>query len=142
MVVRELPIAVYRDVTRTGATHHRKQTRVSLYAASLCSHRFRLPISSCIPRVQATHYACVHITHAPPMFAPQPLLRAVLRCTFTLVRIKVLYPKEIWNKCCRIIYELLPGVFYIFIHSEAKRPLGRRRRRWVDNIRMDLREIR
>jgi hypothetical protein len=26
--------------------------------------------------------------------------------------------------------------------SEGKRPLGRRRRRWVDNIKMDLREIR
>jgi hypothetical protein len=25
---------------------------------------------------------------------------------------------------------------------EGKRPLGRPRRRWVDNIRMDLREIR
>jgi hypothetical protein len=25
--------------------------------------------------------------------------------------------------------------------SEGKRPLGRRRRRWVDNIKMDLREI-
>jgi hypothetical protein len=25
--------------------------------------------------------------------------------------------------------------------SEGKRPLGRRRRRWVDNIRMDLREV-
>jgi hypothetical protein len=25
--------------------------------------------------------------------------------------------------------------------SEGKRPLGRTRRRWVDNIRMDLREI-
>jgi hypothetical protein len=24
---------------------------------------------------------------------------------------------------------------------EGKRPLGRRRRRWVDNIKMDLREI-
>ena len=25
--------------------------------------------------------------------------------------------------------------------SEGKRPLGRRRRRWVDNIRMDLQEV-
>jgi hypothetical protein len=26
--------------------------------------------------------------------------------------------------------------------SEGRRPLGRSRRRWVDNIKMDLREIR
>jgi hypothetical protein len=26
--------------------------------------------------------------------------------------------------------------------SEGKRPLGRQRHRWVDNIKMDLREIR
>jgi hypothetical protein len=25
--------------------------------------------------------------------------------------------------------------------SEGKRPLGRRRRRWVDNIKLDLREV-
>jgi hypothetical protein len=27
-------------------------------------------------------------------------------------------------------------------HPEGKRPLGRPRRKWVDNIKMDLREIR
>jgi hypothetical protein len=32
--------------------------------------------------------------------------------------------------------------FRIFVgKSEGKRPLGRPRRRWVDNIKMDLREI-
>jgi hypothetical protein len=35
----------------------------------------------------------------------------------------------------RKAYRLLMG------KSEGKRPLGRSRRRWVDNIRMDLREI-
>jgi hypothetical protein len=33
-------------------------------------------------------------------------------------------------------YRILVG------NPEGKRPLGRRRRRWVDNIKMDLREIR
>jgi hypothetical protein len=32
-------------------------------------------------------------------------------------------------------YRILVGM------PEGKRPLGRRRRRWVDNIKMDLREI-
>jgi hypothetical protein len=35
----------------------------------------------------------------------------------------------------RNAYRLLVG------KPEGKRPLGRRRRRWVDNIKMDLREI-
>jgi transcription termination factor 2 len=35
----------------------------------------------------------------------------------------------------RIVYGILVG------NSEGKRPLGRPRRRWKDNIRMDLREI-
>jgi hypothetical protein len=35
----------------------------------------------------------------------------------------------------RGIYRVLVG------RSEAKRPLGRPRRRWEDNIKMDLREI-
>ena len=30
---------------------------------------------------------------------------------------------------------------YWFIRPEGKRPLGRPRRRWVDNIRMDLQEV-
>jgi hypothetical protein len=30
---------------------------------------------------------------------------------------------------------------HIFCKPEGKRPLGRPRRRWVDNIKMDLREI-
>ena len=29
----------------------------------------------------------------------------------------------------------------INVESEGKRPLGRPRRRWVDNIRMDLQEV-
>jgi hypothetical protein len=34
------------------------------------------------------------------------------------------------------------GVYRIFIgRPEGKRPLGRRRRRWEDNIKMELREI-
>jgi hypothetical protein len=36
----------------------------------------------------------------------------------------------------RYAYRLLVG------KSEGKRPLGRPRRRWVDNIRMDLGEVR
>jgi hypothetical protein len=35
----------------------------------------------------------------------------------------------------RNAYRILMGM------SEGKRPLGRPRRRWVDNIKMDLREI-
>jgi hypothetical protein len=35
----------------------------------------------------------------------------------------------------RNAYRILGG------KPEGKRPLGRRRRRWVDNIKMDLREI-
>jgi hypothetical protein len=32
--------------------------------------------------------------------------------------------------------------YRIFVRNpEGKRPLGRQRRRWVDNIKMDLREI-
>jgi hypothetical protein len=38
---------------------------------------------------------------------------------------------ETWNA-----YKVLVG------KPEGKRPLGRPRRRWVDNIKMDLREIR
>jgi hypothetical protein len=36
----------------------------------------------------------------------------------------------------RIVYKILVG------SPEGKRPLGRRRHRWEDNIKMDLREIR
>jgi hypothetical protein len=35
----------------------------------------------------------------------------------------------------RFAYRILVG------KTEGKRPLGRPRRRWVDNIKMDLREI-
>jgi hypothetical protein len=35
----------------------------------------------------------------------------------------------------RSLYKILVG------KPEGKRPLGRRKRRWEDNIRMDLREI-
>ena len=35
------------------------------------------------------------------------------------------------------------GVYRVLVgKSEGKRPLGRHRRRWVDNIRMDLQEVR
>jgi hypothetical protein len=40
---------------------------------------------------------------------------------------------RMWEK--RNVYRLLVGKL------ERKRPLGRPRRRWVDNIKMDLREI-
>jgi hypothetical protein len=34
------------------------------------------------------------------------------------------------------------GVYRVLVGKpEGKRPLGRRRRRWVDNIRMDLQEV-
>ena len=34
------------------------------------------------------------------------------------------------------------GVFWVLVGKpEGKRPLGRPRRRWVDNIRMDLQEV-
>jgi hypothetical protein len=35
----------------------------------------------------------------------------------------------------RVVYTVLVG------KPEGKRPLGRSRRRWVDNIKMDLREV-
>jgi hypothetical protein len=35
----------------------------------------------------------------------------------------------------RVVYSVLVGKL------EGKRPLGRPRRRWVDNIRMDLQEV-
>jgi len=35
----------------------------------------------------------------------------------------------------RVVYRVLLG------KPEGKRPLGRPRRRWVDNIRMDLQEV-
>jgi len=35
------------------------------------------------------------------------------------------------------------GVYSVLVRKpEGKRPLGRPRRRWVDNIRMDLQEVR
>jgi hypothetical protein len=40
---------------------------------------------------------------------------------------------RMWEK--RNAYRILVGM------REGKRPLGRRRRRWVDNIKMNLREI-
>jgi hypothetical protein len=46
--------------------------------------------------------------------------------------IPFLFGRE-WEK--RNVYRILVG------RPEGKRPLGRLRRRWVDNIKMDLREI-
>jgi hypothetical protein len=40
-----------------------------------------------------------------------------------------------WGGEGRRVYSVLVG------RLEGKRPLGRRRRRWEDNIKMDLREI-
>jgi hypothetical protein len=40
-----------------------------------------------------------------------------------------------WAGEKRIVYRLLVG------KPKGKRPLGRRRRRWMDNIKMDLLEI-
>jgi len=35
------------------------------------------------------------------------------------------------------------GVYRVLVRkSEGKRPLGRKRRRWEDNIKMDLQEVR
>ena len=42
---------------------------------------------------------------------------------------------ETCSLCERGVYRVLVG------KPEGKRPLGRRRRRWVDNIRMDLQEV-
>jgi hypothetical protein len=44
------------------------------------------------------------------------------------------------------IYEFILGKHKVFLkaitsHDEGKRPLGRPRRRWEDNIKLDLREI-
>jgi hypothetical protein len=39
------------------------------------------------------------------------------------------------NNICCIAYRILMG------NPEGKTPLGRPRRRWVDNIKMDLKEI-
>ena len=33
------------------------------------------------------------------------------------------------------------GVFWVLVGKPGRRPLGRPRRRWVDNIRMDLQEV-
>jgi hypothetical protein len=43
----------------------------------------------------------------------------------------------------RNVYKVLVGNVYKVLvgKPEGKRPLGRRRRRWEDGIRMDLREI-
>jgi hypothetical protein len=49
------------------------------------------------------------------------------------VGIYVSYIARVGEK--RNVYSILVG------KSEGKRPLGRRRRKWVDNIKMDLREI-
>jgi len=39
-------------------------------------------------------------------------------------------------------YELGEGVYRVLVGKpEGKIPLGRPRRRWVDNIRMDLQEV-
>jgi len=45
--------------------------------------------------------------------------------------------KSMWRICVRRggVYRVLLG------KPEGKRPLGRPRRRWVDNIRMDLQEV-
>jgi len=34
------------------------------------------------------------------------------------------------------------GVYRVLVGKPERRPLGRPRRRWVDNIRMDLQEVR
>jgi hypothetical protein len=33
------------------------------------------------------------------------------------------------------------NIFFFFLKPEARRPLGRQRRRWVESIKKDLREI-
>jgi hypothetical protein len=43
--------------------------------------------------------------------------------------------QNFWSRWSQHAYRVLVG------KPEGKRPLGRPRRRWVDNIKMDLREI-
>ena len=42
-----------------------------------------------------------------------------------------------WRVWCEV-----SGVYWVLVRKpEGKRPLGRTRRRWVDNIRMDFQEV-
>jgi hypothetical protein len=84
---------VCRDVTSAGSGCD------SLRSLVPCVRTYTIPFlsSSCILRVQATHYACVSVTQALPIFAPETLVYAsgqnVLQCT-----------KVIWNSYLVIIY--------------------------------------
>jgi len=83
--------------------------------------------------------------------------RALSLCSFLSVRDQVSYPQKKTNKIAIfyiLIYVFLRwaghvprvgeerGVYRILVGKpEGRRPLGRPRRRWVDNIRMDLQEV-
>jgi hypothetical protein len=68
------------------------------------------------------------------------IMRSFITCTLLQVIIRIIKSRRMrWAGCVermgekRIAYKILVGT------SEGKGPLGRPRRRWVDNIKIDLR---
>jgi hypothetical protein len=64
----------------------------------------------------------------------------VFALTTSIIIIRMIKEDEMGRECCkngdkRNAYRIVVG------KSECKRPLGRPRRRWVENIKMDLREV-
>jgi hypothetical protein len=49
--------------------------------------------------------------------------------------------EDVMGMACRTNGEKRNAIGYCWGQPEGKRPLGRLRRKWVDNIKMDLREI-
>jgi hypothetical protein len=48
----------------------------------------------------------------------------------------------LWGKYRAILILKAGGIYMVLVGKpEGRRPLGRLRRKWVDNIKMDLREI-
>jgi hypothetical protein len=45
------------------------------------------------------------------------------------------------SKYTAMSFRLNVKIFNLLVETEGKRPLGRQRRRWVDNIKMDIREV-
>jgi hypothetical protein len=45
------------------------------------------------------------------------------------------------SSCCSVWYAWFIPSAYILVNIEGKRPLGRPRHRWEDNIKMDLKEV-
>jgi hypothetical protein len=61
-------------------------------------------------------------------------MRSFIACTLSPSIIRMIKSRRVrWAKM--IAYKILVG------KPEGKRPLGRQRRRWVNNIKLDLREI-